>query len=473
VEQGLGRAEEALAIARASLEAERQAWADWLRERGFSVTSSPRVAAEALADMAAFLGREKEREACEARLADLLRGLRFFMDETLSLALRAGLAPPSALQPFPASSTDPARPQDAGAAPGLRADTAPLLIAASLGLLDALCAKVESAAHNAALRGQKQEQLNSRSQARSRAQAALSLGRVALQDLLASAGMPDAESFRAAFARNRRIENLRDAERLTLVALERPAAEEKCSLESLLASLEEDSVFFLEEEEARLQQEIAELESAAAGLAEARGQARERREALVGGESGNPLRGREAALEEELHTLSRSWAVFALAKELLLTAKQRFEEEGQAGVVRYAGDIFAAITDGEYSGIAASMDADAYSALHRSGERRDPEKQLSQGTREQLYLALRLAYIKNHAVQAESVPVVMDDILVNFDPVRAANTAKVLADFARENQILFFTCHPATSDLLLQAGEDRSDPGPALFTITGGVLKKC
>jgi uncharacterized protein YhaN len=418
--------------------------------------------------------------------------LGLFARETISLAGRAGLAPPAVLLPVAASAASSSRPGDAAEAPCFpppsspslpavaapaseplfQADAAPLLIAAALNLLDALAARVEAAARNAALRAQKKKELGARAQARLRAQAALSLSRAALQDLLASAGQPDAESFRAAFARSRRSETLRERESAALAALERPAAEEKLPLEALLASLEEDSALFPEEEEVRLQQEIAALESSAAAVAEARGQTRERRAALTGGESAALLRGREAALAAELHALSRRWSVFALAKGLLLAAKQRFEEEGQQGVVRHAGDIFAAITDGEYSGIAANMDGEAFFALHHSGERRDPEKQLSQGTREQLYLALRLAYIKNHAEQAESVPVVMDDILVNFDPVRAANTARVLADFARTNQILFFTCHPSLADLLLTAGEALPGPRPALFTLAKGLLER-
>jgi uncharacterized protein YhaN len=470
--QRLTQAEEALTLARGSLDAERRSWENWVREHGLSVAYSPKGAKEALTDMADFLGREKTRAACETRFAGLLRGLRLFMSETVSLARRAGMVPPASLSPFMDAADTLSPGSENGEALVPHADSMPLLVAATLHLLDDLCRKVETAARNAALRGQKQEQLDARSQARARAQTALSLTRSTLDALLLSANMPDAESFRAAFARARRIESLRDRERAALAALERPAAEEKLSLEALLASLEEDSALLLEEEEARLQQEIATLENTAASLAEARGQTRERREALIGGESGAPLRGRERELAEDIHSLSRRWAVFALARDILLDAKQRFEEEGQEGVVRYAGDLFAAITDGEYTGIAASMDGDAYAALHHTGDRRDPEKHLSQGTREQLYLALRLAYIKNHAAKAESVPVVMDDILVNFDPVRAANTAKVLAEFSRENQILFFTCHPAMSDLLLRAGESLPDPRPAFFRITRGMLEQ-
>ena len=42
----------------------------------------------------------------------------------------------------------------------------------------------------------------------------------------------------------------------------------------------------------------------------------------------------------------------------------------------------------------------------------------------------------------------MDDILVNFDPERARRTAESVAELAGTHQVLFFTCHPRTAELL-------------------------
>ena len=229
----------------------------------------------------------------------------------------------------------------------------------------------------------------------------------------------------------------------------------------------------MREEEALLTRELADSEQEARERSVERGQLLERRAALAGSEGGGTLRLREAVLVEDLRRLSRRWSVLALAREFLLRAKNRFEEEGQQGVIRFAGDLFAAITDGEYTGIAASLEGDAFAAVHCSGDRRDPERQLSQGTREQLYLALRLAYSKNHAAKAEPLPIIMDDILVNFDPVRAANTAKALAAFAKDSQVLFFTCHPAAAELLLQTASEQSGkgPAPAAYQISRGEIQ--
>jgi uncharacterized protein YhaN len=73
---------------------------------------------------------------------------------------------------------------------------------------------------------------------------------------------------------------------------------------------------------------------------------------------------------------------------------------------------------------------------------------LSRGTSEQLYLALRLGLIEQSGQVGSDLPVLMDDILVNFSPARAEQAARAIADLATRRQVVFFTCHPATADLL-------------------------
>ncbi|MCH7753447.1 MAG: hypothetical protein IH898_15015 [Planctomycetes bacterium] len=71
-----------------------------------------------------------------------------------------------------------------------------------------------------------------------------------------------------------------------------------------------------------------------------------------------------------------------------------------------------------------------------------PIEQLSRGTREQLFLAIRLALVEEFTRQGVELPMVLDDVLVNFDAVRAQRAAEVLCDFAAGgHQLLVFTCH--------------------------------
>jgi len=71
---------------------------------------------------------------------------------------------------------------------------------------------------------------------------------------------------------------------------------------------------------------------------------------------------------------------------------------------------------------------------------------LSRGTREQLYLALRFGLIREFGERAEPLPVIVDEILVNFDPERTKRAAEAFAKLSETNQVLVFTCHPTMVD---------------------------
>jgi hypothetical protein len=71
-----------------------------------------------------------------------------------------------------------------------------------------------------------------------------------------------------------------------------------------------------------------------------------------------------------------------------------------------------------------------------------PVDVLSRGTREQLFLSVRLALVATFARRGVNLPMVLDDVLVNFDVGRAQKAAEVLSEFAAAgHQLLFFTCH--------------------------------
>lgn len=73
---------------------------------------------------------------------------------------------------------------------------------------------------------------------------------------------------------------------------------------------------------------------------------------------------------------------------------------------------------------------------------------LSRGTKEQLYLALRLGFANNYSKDREgnpnglpNLPLIIDDAFVNFDYDRTKSVLKCLEEFSKTNQVLFFTCH--------------------------------
>jgi uncharacterized protein YhaN len=66
---------------------------------------------------------------------------------------------------------------------------------------------------------------------------------------------------------------------------------------------------------------------------------------------------------------------------------------------------------------------------------------MSDGTCDQLYLALRLATVESRLETSEPMPFIVDDILINFDDERSKATVKVLAELAKKNQVILLTHH--------------------------------
>jgi uncharacterized protein YhaN len=158
------------------------------------------------------------------------------------------------------------------------------------------------------------------------------------------------------------------------------------------------------------------------------------------------------ALEGRAATLAREWAVRALALRLLEETRSRYERERQPDVIRAAESHFERITGGRYARIVAPPGESSVRVETDGGEGRVTDE-LSRGTSEQLYLALRFGLIEEFARHGEPLPVVMDDILVNFDPDRAARAASAIRDLAGRHQVLFFTCHRWAAELLDPTGD--------------------
>ena len=159
-----------------------------------------------------------------------------------------------------------------------------------------------------------------------------------------------------------------------------------------------------------------------------------------------------AGLEGQAAALAREWAVRALTLRLIEETRARYERERQPDVVRAAESHFGRITGGRYARIVAPP-GDVSVRVETEGGTSRVTEQLSRGTAEQLYLALRFGLIEEFAQHAEPLPVVMDDILVNFDAERADRAASSIRDLATRHQVLYFTCHRWTAELLDPDGQ--------------------
>jgi uncharacterized protein YhaN len=164
-----------------------------------------------------------------------------------------------------------------------------------------------------------------------------------------------------------------------------------------------------------------------------------------------------AAAESERATIRREverYAVLRLAREILGREVERYRREHQTPVLGRASRIFERLTRGAYPELEVDYDEAGRAELVALGRevlgagamRRVRIGAMSSGTRDQLFLALRLATLEDAIERAEPMPLVADDVLVHFDDARSEATLEVLADLGERTQILLFTHHARVRD---------------------------
>ena len=206
----------------------------------------------------------------------------------------------------------------------------------------------------------------------------------------------------------------------------------------------------LNEESARVAEQARAVEERRSGLQEERGRIDHELEQLTGEEESSLLRSQRETLLEQLRDSAREWSRLTLAEALLEKTRQKFEIERQPRVVQHAQDFFSHITGQRYARLFVPIGERTVTVMDGTGGTKRPQD-LSRGTREQLYLALRFGLVREFGEHAERLPVVVDEVLVNFDPDRARLAAEAFATLSETNQVLVFTCHPGTADLFADA----------------------
>ena len=270
-----------------------------------------------------------------------------------------------------------------------------------------------------------------------------------LAALLSAGGTDDAEEFRRRARLHEERETLDRQHDEYLHSLERVSGPgvKFDAFRSELAAADPDQ---LSEELARLSETRTEIDAQRNALREERGGIDTELAQLTSEEESSALRVRRNMLMEQLQEHAREWSRLTIAEALLEKTRQKFEQERQPSVVQHAQEFLSRVTGQRYSRLFAPIGEQTITVVDSSGARKQPHE-LSRGTREQLYLALRFGLIREFGEHAEPLPVVVDEVLVNFDPERALLAAEAFAELAETNQVLVFTCHPSTADMFAEA----------------------
>ncbi len=187
--------------------------------------------------------------------------------------------------------------------------------------------------------------------------------------------------------------------------------------------------------------ELADMEQRLVDVRHEAGRVAERIAIMERSEERSRLLTRQELILAKLDANAETWAVLTLCRTLLDETRKIYETERQPGVLRQASLFFKVMTEGRYIRVIAPLDG-AEIQVERADGVRLPPQLLSRGTAEQLYLAMRLALVREYASTTDALPVVFDDVFVNFDPARTRNTLQAVRELAETHQVLLFTCHP-------------------------------
>jgi len=147
--------------------------------------------------------------------------------------------------------------------------------------------------------------------------------------------------------------------------------------------------------------------------------------------------------EAEMVQNARAWAVKRFAQILLTQVVEQYRSQQEQPLLKRAGEFFSLLTALRFIGIEHQFDDNDTARLlgRRNANESIPVDGMSEGTRDQLYLALRLAYLEEYAGNAEPMPFIGDDLLTSFDDRRATAGLKALATIAPKVQPILFTHH--------------------------------
>ncbi len=166
---------------------------------------------------------------------------------------------------------------------------------------------------------------------------------------------------------------------------------------------------------------------------------------------------RESA-KAEISAQARRWAVLKLAALMVGAGLEKHRQTRQDPLLARAGEIYAALTGGRY--LALRQDFGEDDKLHLQARRADGAAlaldALSEGARDQLYLALRLGFLEDYAKKSEAPPFIGDDLFASFDEARAAAGLETLANLNPLLQPILFTHHEHIVDLARHALGDRA-----------------
>ncbi|EAR23126.1 ATP-binding protein [Nitrococcus mobilis] len=286
-----------------------------------------------------------------------------------------------------------------------------------------------------------------------------------LRELQNISGVEDIDQLKDAIVKSRRKRELGAAQAELRKTLTKEG--DDLPLPDLNAECEGVDLDEIAAREQTLQTELDDLRRRLTKATEERANARQAFEAIGGDHrAAHAAAARQEALAS-MRDCAEKFVRVRTAATLLQWAIDRYRREKQAPLLKRAGQMFAMLTSNSFSDL--RVEYDEQDRAHLAGIRPDDTTVsvdgMSDGTADQLYLALRLASIDEYLSRAHPLPFVADDLFINFDDTRAAAGFEVLAELGCKTQVLFFTHHRHLVDVA------RSILGQSINVVTLGEDK--
>jgi uncharacterized protein YhaN len=304
-------------------------------------------------------------------------------------------------------------------------------------------ARLDTARHNAARFAEREKEMRRVQAEFNDVEAELRAARGRRDGLISAAGVPldgiEARITASLELRRLHVEEERLRRELRLGA--------RCSVEEIGVEADRSGYDGLRSELLQLGDVLTTLVGARERLIEDRREVARAREVLDRSDEAAQAQGDVLAVGGEIDRHVRRYAALITAKTLLEEEVKRYSLTHQAPVLAAASRYLARLTGERYNQVRVVGDGvdQVIEAVCAQGER--TVDQLSDGTRDQLYLALRLSVLEEHFRAAHALPLIVDDALLTFDDRRTAAALLAFWDFARLTQVIYFTHHERVLDI--------------------------
>lgn len=237
-----------------------------------------------------------------------------------------------------------------------------------------------------------------------------------------------------------RLEELRKLHAVALLELETATKSEK-----EVAIVEDDLLAFdpkrVEQQIADIKREMKDLDTLQEQLFEKLGRAKQEVSELENDRRLPALKYDHAQIVDQMQRATEKWMALQMAAQAVEKIRARVERNNQPEILKHASEYLDRLTLHKYQNIWTPLGQRHIVVDDEHGESLKVEH-LSNGTREQVFLAIRLAMVKDFSERGVQIPMVLDDVVVNFDQIRTEAAVQTLMEFADQGQqILLFTCH--------------------------------